>query len=51
MSYTVMTDEILKVLDSKIYFAVTNIRNVRKRVEINTIHKKCCKCLYFQRHC
>ena len=51
MSCTVMTDEILKVLDSKIYFAVTNIRNVRKRVEINTIHKKSYKCLYFQRHC
>ena len=35
-----MSDEILKELDSKIYFAVTKIWNDRKRVEINTIHKE-----------
>ena len=40
MSYTVMSDEILKVLDSKIYYAVTKIWNDRKRSEINTMHKK-----------
>ena len=31
MSYTVMSDEILKELDSKIYYAITEIRNDRKR--------------------
>ena len=43
MSYTVMSDEILKEFDSKIYFAVTKIRNDRKRAEINTIHKEVTK--------
>ena len=43
MSYTVMSDEILKVLDSKIYYAVTKIWNDRRRAEINTIHKKVTK--------
>ena len=38
-----MSDEILKEFDSKIYFAVTKIRNDRKRAEINTIHKKVTK--------
>ena len=37
MSYTVMSDEILKELDSKIYYAITKIRNDRKRAEINAI--------------
>ena len=50
MSYTVMSDEILKEFDSKIYYAVTKIRNDRKRVEINTIHKEVRKTPYFQRH-
>ena len=36
MSYTVMSDEILKEFDSKIYFAVTKIRNDRKRAERRT---------------
>ena len=40
MSYTVLTDEILKELDSKIYDATTKIRNDRKRAEINAIHKE-----------
>ena len=43
MSYTVMSDEILKEFDSKIYFAVTKIRNDRKRAEINAIHKEVTK--------
>ena len=43
MSYTVMSDEILKEFDSKIYFAVTKIRNDRKRPEINTILKEVTK--------
>ena len=38
MIYTVMSDEILKEFDSKIYCAVTKIRNDRKRAEIDTIH-------------
>ena len=33
-----MSDETLKELDSKIYCAVTKIRNNRKHAEINTIH-------------
>ena len=36
MSYTVMSDEILKEFDSKIHFAVTTIRNDRKRAERRT---------------
>ena len=43
MSYTVMSDEILKELDSKIYYAITKIRNDRKRTEINAIHKEVIK--------
>ena len=43
MSYTVMSDEILKEFDSKIYFAVSKIRNDRKRADINTIHKEVTK--------
>ena len=38
-----MSDELLKEFDSKIYFAVTKIRNDRKRAEINTIHKEVTK--------
>ena len=38
-----MSDEILKEFNSKIYFAVTKIRNDRKRAEINTIHKEVTK--------
>ena len=38
-----MPGEILKEFDSKIYFAVTKIRNDRKRAEINTIHKEVTK--------
>ena len=40
MSYTVMSDEILKVFDSKIYYAVTKIGNDSKRAEINKMHKE-----------
>ena len=43
MSYTVMSDEILKEFDSKIYFAVTKIRNDHKHAEINTMHKEVTK--------
>ena len=43
MSYTVMSDEILKQFDSKIYYAVTKIWNECKRAEINTIHKEVTK--------
>ena len=50
MSYTVMSDEILKEFDSKIYYAVTEIWNDRKRVEINTTHKEVRKTPYFERH-
>ena len=38
-----MSDEILKELDSKIYYAITKIRNDRKRAEINAIHKEVIK--------
>ena len=34
-----MSDEILKEFHSKIYCAVTKIRNERKRADINVIHK------------
>ena len=34
-----MSDEILKELDSKIYYAIIKIRNDSKRAEINAIHK------------
>ena len=43
MSYTVMSGEILQEFGSKIYYAVTKIRNDRKRAEINTIHKEITK--------
>ena len=43
MSYTVMSDEILKEFDSKSYFAVIKIRNDSKRPEINTIHREVTK--------
>ena len=48
MSYTVMPDEILKELDSKIYYAITKIRNDRKRAEINAIHKEVIKTPIFK---
>ena len=48
MSYTVMLDEILKEYDSKIYYAITKIRNDRKRAEINTIHKEVIKTPIFK---
>ena len=40
MSYTAMSDEVLKELDSKTYCAITKIRNHGKRAEINAIHKE-----------
>ena len=43
-----MSDEILKELDSKIYYAITKIRNDRKRAEINAIHKEVIKTLIFK---
>ena len=43
MNYTVMLDEILKELDSKIYYAITKIRNDRKCAEVNAIHKEVIK--------
>ena len=43
MSYTVMSDKILKEFDSKMYYEVTKIRNDRKRAEIKTIHKEVIK--------
>ena len=49
MSYTIMSDEILKEFDSKTYYAVSKIRNDRKRREINTIHKEVIKS-HFQGH-
>ena len=48
MSYTVMSDEILKELDSKTYYAITKIWNDRKRTEINAIHKEVIKTLFFK---
>ena len=48
MSYTVMSDEILKEFDSKIYYAVTKIRSDRKRGESNAIHKEVIKILIFK---
>ena len=48
MSYTVMSDETLKELDSKIYCAVTQIRNNHKHAEINTIQKEVIKTLIFK---
>ena len=48
MSYTVISDEILKELDSKIYYATTNIRNEHKRAKINAIHKEVIKARIFK---
>ena len=48
MSYTVMLDEILKELDSKIYYAITKIRNDRKRAEISAIHREVIKTPIFK---
>ena len=48
MSYTVMSDEILKELGSKIYYAITKIRNDRKRADINAIHKEVIKTPVFK---
>ena len=45
---TVMSDEILKELGSKIYYAITKIRNDRKRAEINAIHKEVIKTPVFK---
>ena len=38
-----MLDEMLKEFDSKLYYAITKIRNDRKRAEINAIHKEVIK--------
>ena len=43
-----MSDETLKELDSKIYCAVTQIRNNHKHAEINTIQKEVIKTLIFK---
>ena len=43
-----MSDEILKELGSKIYYAITKIRNDRKRAEINAIHKEVIKTAVFK---
>ena len=48
MSYTVISDKILAELDSKIYYAITKIRNDRKRAEINAIHKEVIKTPIFR---
>ena len=48
MIYTVMLDEILKELDRKIYYAITKIRNDRKRAEVNAIHKEVLKIPIFK---
>ena len=48
MSYTVMSDEILKEFDSKIYYAATKNRNNRKRAEVNTVHKEFIKTPIFK---
>ena len=48
MGYTVLADEILKELDSKIFDATTKIRNDRKRAEINAIHKEVIKTPIFK---
>ena len=48
MSYTVMLDEILKVLHSEIYYAKNKIRNSRKRAEVNAIHKEVVKTPIFK---
>ena len=43
-----MSDEILKELHSKIYYAITKIQNDRKRAEINAIHKEAIKTPIFK---
>ena len=43
-----MLDEILKELDRKIYYAITKIRNDRKRAEVNAIHKEVLKIPIFK---
>ena len=43
-----MWDEILQNFDSKIYYAVTKIRNGCKRAEINIIHKEAIKTPIFK---
>ena len=48
MSYTVMLDEILKVLHSEIYYAKNKIRNSHKRAEVNAIHKEVVKTPIFK---
>ena len=48
MSYTVMSNEVLKEFDRKIYYAVTKIQNDRKFAEINTIYKKVIKTPIFK---
>ena len=48
MIYTVMSDEILKKLDSKIYHTITEIQNDRKRAEINAIDKEVTKTSIFK---
>ena len=48
MSYTVMSDEMLKVSDSKIYYEITKIWNDRKRAEINAMHKEVIKTPIFK---
>ena len=45
-----MSDEILKLLDSKIYHAITKIRNDLKHTQITAIHKEVIKTPYFQGH-
>ena len=53
MSYTVMSDKICltdkrSLTDSKIYYAITKIRNDRKRAQINVIHKEVIKTPIFK---
>ena len=43
-----MSDEILKELDCKVYYAITKIRNDCKRAEINAIHKEVIKTTSFK---
>ena len=53
MSYTVMSDKISltnkkSLTDSKIYYAITKIRNDRKHAQINVIHKEVIKTPIFK---
>ena len=43
-----MSHEIWKELDSKIYYAITKIRNDRKSAEINAINKEIIKTPIFK---